>query len=77
MATSYGQLGVLAKQRGETHQALEWTVRCVTLFGEFPHPLTGPATRHLARLTAQLGTSALEAIWLKITGRALPQAVRD
>jgi tetratricopeptide (TPR) repeat protein len=77
MATGYGQLGLLAEQRGQPRQALEWVVRCVTLFGEFPHPATGPGPGHLARLTAQLGTGALEAAWQKVTGSPLPPAVRD
>jgi hypothetical protein len=77
MASSYHQLGLLAEQRGQPRQALDWTVRCVTQFGQFPHPLTRPGPEHLARLTAQLGIDALEASWLEITGNSLPQAVRD
>ncbi len=77
LALSYGQLGLLAEKRGHPRQALEWMVRCVALFPEFPHPLTGPGPDHLARLTAQLGIDALEASWLEITGSALPKAVRD
>ena len=77
MAASYGQLGLLAEQRGQPIQALEWTVKCVTMFEEFPHPLTGSGARQLAHLTAQLGIGALEASWLEITSRPLPQAVRD
>ena len=71
------QLGLLAEQRGQPRQALEWMVRCVTLFEQFPHPLTGPGPEHLARLTAQLGIGALEASWREVTGSPLPQAVRD
>ncbi|MCA1694694.1 MAG: tetratricopeptide repeat protein, partial [Actinobacteria bacterium] len=76
MATNYGQLGLLAEARGRPAAALEWTVRCVTLFDEFPHPATGPAPAHLARLTAELGRTALEACWQAVTGDALPSAVR-
>ena len=77
MATSYRQLGLLAEQRGQPRQALEWMVRCVALFEDFPHPLTGPGPEHLARLTAQLGIDVLEASWREVTGSLLPQAVRD
>jgi hypothetical protein len=55
---------------------LDWTVRCVTLFPEFPHPATGPAPQHLARLTASLGVAALEASWQRCTGNALPEQIR-
>jgi tetratricopeptide (TPR) repeat protein len=77
MASSYGQLGLLAEARGSPGQALEWVVRCVALFDEFPHPSTGPAPRHLARLTNQLGSAALEVCWERVTGGALPGGVRD
>ena len=77
MALSFGQLGLLAENRGQLRQALEWTVRCVALFDDFPHPSTGPAPGHLARLTQQLGIPALEACWQKVTGGPLPGAVRD
>ena len=77
IATSYGQLGLLAEEQGQPLQALESLVRCVTQFEQFPHPLSGPAPEHLARLTSQLGTHALEASWLRVTSRPLPQAVRD
>jgi hypothetical protein len=49
----------------------------VTLFDKFPHPATGPAPAHLARLTAQLGMQALQACWQAVTGDLLPSAVRD
>jgi tetratricopeptide (TPR) repeat protein len=77
LANNHGQLGLLAEARGRPVDALEWTVRCVTLFDEFPHPATGPAPLHLARLTAQLGLPALEACWQAVTGDPLPSAVRD
>ncbi len=76
IATSYGQLGLLSEARGRPADALQWMVRCVTLFDEFPHPATGPAPVHLARLTAELGRPALEACWQTVTGDALPSAVR-
>jgi tetratricopeptide (TPR) repeat protein len=77
LANSYGQLGLLAEARGRLPEALSWTVRCVALFDEFPHPATGPAPEHLARLTARLGIGALEQCWRQVTGAPLPQAVRD
>jgi tetratricopeptide (TPR) repeat protein len=77
MALTYGQLGLLAEARDQARQALEWMVRCVSLFSQFPHPATGPGPRHLARLTGQLGLSALERAWQQVTGQPLPPPVRD
>ena len=77
MASSYGQLGLLAEVQGNINAALDWTVRCVALFEQFPHPATGPGPSHLARLTAQLGIAALEASWQKQTGSKLPEHVRS
>jgi tetratricopeptide (TPR) repeat protein len=76
MAISYAQLGVLAAARGDAGEALDWTVRSVAVFAEFPHPATGSAPRHLARLTASLGMPALEASWQRYTGASLPAHVR-
>jgi tetratricopeptide (TPR) repeat protein len=76
MALTYGQLGLLAEAREDKAGALDWTVRCVALFAEFPHPATGPGPNHLARLTAELGMAALEASWRRCTGGPLPEAVR-
>jgi tetratricopeptide (TPR) repeat protein len=75
MATTYGQLGVLAKRRGRDEEALEWTVRCVALFDEFPHSSTRPEPKHLARLAAALGLEALRRSWLKATGHPLPAGI--
>jgi hypothetical protein len=74
---TYGQLGLLAEDRQQPRQAMNWIVRCVTLFDQFPHPATGPGPRHLARLTRQLGMPALEETWQQITSQPVPQAVRD
>ena len=76
LARTYGQLGLLAEVRGDAVAALDWMVRCVALFAEFPHPATGPGPQHLARLTAGLGLPALEASWQRCTGTALPAQVR-
>jgi Tetratricopeptide repeat len=76
MAPTFGQLGLLAGDRGQPRQALEWMVRCVTLFGEFPHQATGSGPWHLARLTKQLGMDALEESWQQVTGNLLPANVR-
>lgn len=76
MAMSYGQLGLLAEAQQQPGQALDWVVRCVTLFDQFPHPATGPGPDHLARLTHQLGMPALEHTWQQVTGHPLPQGVR-
>lgn len=56
---------------------MEWMVRCVTLFAEFPHPMTGPAPTHLARLTTELGIDTLERCWHRVTGQPLLPVVRD
>ena len=77
MARGYHQLGLLAEQRGTPAVALEWTIRCVMLFDSFPHPATGPAPRHLARLTQQLGWDALRRSWRQVTGQDPPPAVVD
>ena len=61
---------------GSPCQTLEWTVWCVVLFDDFPHPSTGPGPDHLARLTRQLGIPALEACCQRVTGGPLPRAVR-
>lgn len=77
MAASLGEMGLLAETRGQLEDALEWTIRCLALFEEFPHPLTGPAPRHLVRITAELGIDALERCWHRVTGQPLPASVRD
>jgi tetratricopeptide (TPR) repeat protein len=75
MANSYGQLGLLAEARRRPQLALEWIIRCVTVFDEFPHPLTGPGPSHLARLTTQLGEDVLEKSWMDVTGQRVPDRV--
>jgi tetratricopeptide (TPR) repeat protein len=77
LAATYTQLGLLAKDRQQPRQALDWMIRCVTLFSEFRGPLTGPAPLHLVRLTRQLGMPALEQAWQQATGQPVPQPVRD
>ena len=76
MALIFGQLGLLAEHRGQPRSALEWKIKCVAMFSEFPHPMTGPAPAHIARLTATLGMDALETSWQEITSRPLPATVR-
>ena len=49
----------------------------MTLFDQFPHPMTGTGPAALARLTRQLGMPALEQAWQHVTGQPVPQAVRD
>jgi tetratricopeptide (TPR) repeat protein len=75
MAATYGQLGLLAEQRGDVAAALDWTVRCVALFEEFPHPATRNGPHHLVRLTGMLGLPALEASWQRCSGVSLPPAI--
>jgi len=76
MALTYGALGLLAEARKDLLTALDWTVRCVALFSEFPHPATGAGPHHLVRLTASLGLPALEASWQSCTGAKLPDDIR-
>jgi hypothetical protein len=76
MALSYGQLGLLSEARDDHAAALDWMVRCIALFDEFPHPATGPGLQHLARLTTRLGMSALEESWRRCSGAELPPAIR-
>jgi hypothetical protein len=76
IASSFGQLGMLAEQRGQPTQALEWMVRCVVLFDEFPHPATGPAPIHLARLSTDLGIDTLKHCWRQVTDKPIPAAVQ-
>lgn len=75
-ALTYGQMGLLAATQGKEMAALEWMVRCVSLFSEFPHSSTGPAPRHLRNLTRALGIAALEATWQRVTNVALPPKIR-
>jgi tetratricopeptide (TPR) repeat protein len=77
MAITYAQLGLLAEERGKSPLALERNIRCVTLFDQFPSPMTRTAPNDLARLTRQLGMPALEQTWQQITGQPVPQTVRD
>ena len=49
----------------------------MTLFDQFPSPLTGTGPAALARLTRQLGMPALEQAWRQVTGQPVPQPVRD
>ena len=71
----YGQLGLLAEARGIPQTALEWTIRAISLFPDFPHPATGPAPHHLVRLTTTLGWNTLHTTWQHITGQPTPPNV--
>jgi len=77
MALTYAQLGLLAEERDQAPLALQWNIRCVTLFDQFPSPMTGTGPSALARLTRHLGLPALQAAWQQITGQPVPQPVRD
>jgi tetratricopeptide (TPR) repeat protein len=76
-ALTYAQLGLLAKDRAQAPLALAWNIRCVTLFDEFPSPLTGTGPSALVRLSRQLGLPALEEAWRQVTGQSVPQSVHD
>jgi tetratricopeptide (TPR) repeat protein len=76
MALTYGQMGLLSEERQNKREALDWTVKCVGLFAEFPHPATGPGPNHLVRLTQELDITALEESWQRIWQIPLPPAVK-
>jgi tetratricopeptide (TPR) repeat protein len=77
LALTLYALGELAKYQGDLSRALEFWVLCVSLFEEFPHPASLSAPEDLARMSKQLGMSALEEAWQRVTDNPLPQAVRD
>ena len=77
MATTLAQRGLYIRGNGRPLEALEWVVRCVALFEEFPHPVTEPGARELARLTTDLGIGAVSACWQAVTGKLLPTIVRN
>jgi tetratricopeptide (TPR) repeat protein len=77
MALTYAQLGLLAEARAQAPLALARNIRCVTVFSEFPSPLTGSGPAALVRLTSQLGMLTLEETWRQVTGQPVPQVVRD
>ena len=76
MAKTYAQLGLLADLKGSPEEALTWTVRCVSLFAEFPHPATGPGPHNLAVDSTRLGIEAVEKTWLAVNQQTLPDGVR-
>ena len=73
MANTYCELGGLAEHRAKPRQALDWMVRGALLFEELAHPLPAVVMEHLAYLTAQLGTAALEASFRKASGSPPPR----
>ncbi|WP_406115378.1 tetratricopeptide repeat protein [Kitasatospora purpeofusca] len=77
LARTFGQFGLFAAEQGRPREAMEWLVRSITCFEEFPHPATWPSVVGLRRLTVDLGPRAVERAWRSVTGRRLPDAVRD
>jgi tetratricopeptide (TPR) repeat protein len=77
LAETYTQLGLLAEDAGQLTKALEWNIRCLALFGQFPSPMTPGAPIALFRLTCHLGVPTVEQAWQQVTGRHLPQRVRE
>lgn len=77
LARTYGVLGALAEVRQQPRQALEWMIKSVNLFDEFPSPLTGLGPSNLARLTRDLGMPVLEEAWREVTSEPVPQSVLD
>ncbi|MFE6749873.1 tetratricopeptide repeat protein [Kitasatospora purpeofusca] len=77
LARTFGQFGLFAAEQGRPREAMEWLVRSITAFEEFPHPATWPSVVGLRRLAADLGPRAVERAWRSVTGRRLPDAVRD
>ena len=77
MVKIYGQLAVLADEQQQQRGALHWTVRTVTLVDQFPHPLTESSAQLMGIFAGELGMPTLEEIWQQVTGRPVPQPVRD
>ncbi|MFB7380952.1 tetratricopeptide repeat protein [Kitasatospora purpeofusca] len=77
LARTFGQFGLFAAEQGRPREAMEWLVRSITAFEEFPHPATWPSVVGLRRLAVDLGPRAVERAWRSVTGRRLPDAVRD
>ncbi|MEU6593113.1 tetratricopeptide repeat protein [Streptomyces sp. NPDC046881] len=80
LAPTYGQLGLLAEKKGNLLEALTWMIKCVALFDEFPHPMTGPAPKHLVRLVDSWTFPPMEMLeewWDEVTGEPVPGSVRD
>jgi tetratricopeptide (TPR) repeat protein len=77
MALTCAQLGLLAEDRDQASLALAWNIRCVTLFSQFPSPLTATGPAALVRLTRQLGMPALEQAWQQAASHPVPQPIRD
>ncbi|WP_344341603.1 tetratricopeptide repeat protein [Kitasatospora putterlickiae] len=77
LARTFGQFGLFAAEQGRPREAMEWLVRSITCFEEFPHPMTWPSVVKLGLLARDLGPRAVERAWRSVTGRRLPDAVRD
>ncbi|WP_380282994.1 tetratricopeptide repeat protein [Kitasatospora purpeofusca] len=77
LVRTFGQFGLFAAEQGRPREAMEWLVRSITCFEEFPHPLTWPSVVNLGLLARDLGPRAVERAWRSVTGRRLPEAVRD
>jgi tetratricopeptide (TPR) repeat protein len=77
MALTYAALGLLLVAMDQPVQALVWNVRCISLFSDFPSPLSGTAPVALALITEFLGMPALESAWRQIVGQPLSAGVRD
>lgn len=77
MVVIFLQLGMTAEAQERNALALEWYIRCATVFDEFPDPLARSGPAGVARLTRQLGLPALEQAWQQVTGQPVPQPVRD
>ncbi|MFE7561703.1 tetratricopeptide repeat protein [Kitasatospora sp. NPDC057500] len=77
LARTFGQFGLFAAEQGRPREAMEWLVRSITCFEEFPHPVTWPSVVNLGLLARDLGPRAVERAWRSVTGRRLPEAVRD
>ncbi|MFB7469943.1 tetratricopeptide repeat protein [Kitasatospora sp. NPDC056184] len=77
LVRTFGQFGLFAAEQGRPREAMEWLVRSITCFEEFPHPLTWPSVVNLGLLARDLGPRAVERAWRSVTGRRLPDAVRD
>jgi tetratricopeptide (TPR) repeat protein len=77
LAITCGQMGLLAEAKRRHAQALDWTVRCLSLLPGDARPTIEQALGQLARLTRRRGMAALERSWQRQTGQPLPAAIRE
>jgi tetratricopeptide (TPR) repeat protein len=76
-ALSYGQLGLVFEVKGDSKQALDYTVRSANLYLEHPDPGARRAMLHLVRLTEKFGMAELQASWKRTFLEELPPDLKS